>query len=160
MGVIKRYIFHSLEAGPKALARLLRVFPTERIDERLDENRFTAREVIAHLADIEEVHLGRIRKAIQQPGYRFEPIDQDDRINSHHYGDKNIYHEAEVMESRREMTMDFLRDLTEEQLHTKLVEPDGEEIDIMTYAASIVSHDMYHIEQLTAYLANEAAVLH
>lgn len=157
---MKRYIFHALESGPLAIARLLRVFPTDRADEKLDPNRFTAREVIAHLADIEEVHLGRMRKALNSPGYKADPIDIDERINTHHYNDKNLYHEAEVLESRREMTLEFLRDLTDEQLHVHFVAPSGDDVDVLTYAMSIVSHDMYHIEQLTAYLANEAAVLH
>lgn len=157
---MKRYIFHSLESGPRAIARILRVFPAERFDERLDPNRFTAREVIAHMADIEEVHLGRMRKAVANPGYRMEPTPIDDRANTHHYSDKDVYHESEVFESRREMLLDYLKGLTDEQLHTKCVAPTGDEIDVLTYAMSIVSHDMYHLEQVTAYLANEAALLH
>jgi ribonuclease HIII len=58
------------------------------------------------------------------------------------------------------MTLDYLRELTDEQLHAKCFDPKGEEIDVLSYAASIIAHDMYHLEQLTAYLANEAAVLH
>jgi hypothetical protein len=157
---MKRYIFHSLEAGPKAIARLLRVFPTDRIDERLEANRFTAREVIAHLADIEEVHLGRLRSATNCDGYVAEKLDVDARITEHNYNSKNIYHEAEVFESRREMTLDFLRELTDEQLHRTFKAPSGEDVDLLTYAMSMVSHDMYHLEQLTQYLANEAAVAH
>lgn len=160
MKEMKRYIFHSLESGPKAVARLLRVFPKDRLDERLETNRFTAREVLAHLADIEEVHLGRMRKAIQEPGYKMVPINVDERVVEHHYNEKDPYHEGEVFESRRIMTLDFLRDLTDEQLHTKCFDPKGEEIDVLSYAASMIAHDMYHLEQLTAYLANEAAVLH
>lgn len=157
---MKRYVFHSLEAGPKAIARLLRVFPTDRLDERLDPNRYTAREIIAHLADVEEVHLGRMRKALATEGYKAEPFAHDERIVEHHYADKDVYHEAEVLESRREMTLGFLRDLTDEQLHRHFIAPSGDDIDIITYAELVVSHDMYHLEQLTQYLANEAAVLH
>ena len=157
---MKRYIFHSLEAGPKAIARILRVFPPDRIDERLDTGRFTGREIIAHLADIEEVHLGRIHKAVSTDGYVAEKLDVDSRITEHNYASKNIYHEAEVFESRREMTLDYLRGLSDEDLHRKFTAPSGDEIDILTYAMSLVSHDMYHLEQITQYLANEAAVSH
>jgi hypothetical protein len=157
---MKRYIFHSLEAGPRAIARILRVFPTERLDERLDTNRFTAREIIAHLTDIEEVHFARIKKVLSNPGYKIDAINAGERVETHHYHDKDVYHEVEVFESRREMTLELLRELTDEQLHIKCIAPSGEEIVLLEYAMSIVSHDMYHLEQLTAYLANEAALLH
>ncbi|MBS1705577.1 MAG: DinB family protein [Armatimonadetes bacterium] len=157
---MKRYIFHALESGPKAIARILRVFPTDRLDERLEPNRFSAREVISHLADIEEVHFARCKKGVANPGYKIDPLDIESRSHAHHYADKDVYHEAEVFDSRREMLMDYLRGLTDEELHTKVVAPSGDDIDVLTYAMSIVSHDMYHLEQLTMYLANEAALLH
>ncbi|MBL8087521.1 MAG: DinB family protein [Chthonomonas sp.] len=157
---MKRYIFHSLESGPKAIARLLRVFPSDRLDEKLDSNRFTAREVIAHLADVEVIHLARLRKAVSEPGYKMVGFDSENQAIEHHYATKEVYHEAEVFESRREITLNYLRELTDAQLHTACVAPNGDQIDVLTYAMSIVSHDVYHFEQLTAYLANEAALLH
>lgn len=157
---MKRYIFHSLEAGPKAIARILRVFPPDRLDERLEPNRFTAREILAHLCDLEEINFGRLHKAVANPGYRIEPVDNEALAAEHHYADKEMFHEAEVFETRREMTLDYLRTLSDEQLHSKCFAPSGDEIDVLTYAMSMVSHDMYHLEQLTMYLANEAALLH
>jgi len=154
---MKKYILHSLASGPKTIERLLRVFPKDRLDERKDSSRLTPREAIAHLADFERTHLDRIRSANKRPGTTLERIDLKQLAVEHHYSDKDVFHEAEVLESRRGLTIDYLYELSDEDLHKPLKTPDGEEINILEYAASIVSYDMLHLEQLSEFLANGAA---
>lgn len=149
----------SLTKGPKVVERLLRVFPTDRIDERIERDRFTAREVIAHLADYEQVVLDRIRVANLKPGHEVPFYDPDERAKEHHFHDKEIFHEAEVFESRREMTHDYLSQLSEEDWNKTFKRSDGVELTIHEYVGMVIAHDMDHIEQLSTYLATEAATI-
>ena len=75
----------------------------------------------------------------------------------HHYGDKDPFHEAEVFESRRETTAEYLRGLNEVDWKKTFIHPTNGEITIEAYMVEILEHDMYHIEQLSSYLANEVA---
>ena len=47
------YLLPAIESGPKVVARLIQLIPNYRWDIHGDPNRFTVREVVAHLADWE-----------------------------------------------------------------------------------------------------------
>ncbi len=156
---MKKYIFHSLASGPKTIERLLRVFPKESLDERREPGRLTPREAIAHLADFEKTHLDRIRSATKKPDTTLDRINVSQLAAERRYAEKDVFHEAEVFESRRALTIEFLRGLTDEDLHKTLKTPDGESITILDYAASIVSHDMMYLERISEHLANGVATI-
>lgn len=153
------WILDGLESGPKIFERLLRVFPTDRIDERVDKDRFTAREVIAHLADYEQTVLERISQAHVKPGLSVPPFDPDKSCADHRYSEKNVFHEAEVFESRRQMTTEHLKGLNAEQLQCTFKFSDGREMSIHDYMILILSHDTNHLEQVSRYLATEVATI-
>ncbi len=153
------WMLRTLNKGPKVVERLLRVFPTDRLDDRIDKDRFTAREVVAHLADYEQVVLDRIRVANLKPGHNVPVYDPDVQCREHHFFDKEIFHEAEVFESRREMTHEYLMDLKEEDWAKSFVKADGQTVTIHEYVGMILEHDMEHIEQLSVFLATEVATI-
>lgn len=153
-------ILRSLERGPKVVERVLRVFPHDRIDDRVEVNRFTAREVVAHLADLEATVLDRIRQAHLKPGSQVDSYyDPDAQASRHRFEDKEVFHEAEVYESRRGMTLDYLRSLSAPDFEKTFQFPDGVSMSIADYCTHIVLHDLEHIEQLSCYLATEAATI-
>ena len=156
---MRERLLHALHMGPRVVERLLRVFPTDRLDERIDADRFTAREVVAHLADYEQTVLDRIRVANLKPGAAVPAYDPDSRCNEHHYADKEVFHEAEVYESRREMTLDYLRDMSDEDLKKTFVNSVGDTVTVESYVVLVLGHDLEHIEQMSSYLATEVATI-
>lgn len=153
------WMYHAFASGPKVMERLMRVFPTDRFDEQIERDRFTAREVIAHLADYEQTVLDRIRVANQSPGRSVPAFDPDTQSQAHNYAAKEPFHEAEVFESRRQMTIDYLKDLNEADWSKTFVRADGKAISIREYVAMAMAHDLEHIEQISAYLATEVATI-
>lgn len=145
--------------GPHVVERMLRVFPHDRLDDRIDPDRFTAREVIAHLADYEQFVLERFRSAKLKPGASVAPYDPDARAKEHNFGAKDIFREAEVFESRRMMTLDYLREFTEEDWGKTFVNAAGHAITARDYFAGILAHDIEHLDQLSSYLATEVATI-
>lgn len=152
-------LFRALSSGPRVVERLLRVFPHERLDEKIEPERFTARQVVAHLADYEGTALDRIRAANLKPGRNVEWYDPDAQAANHHFHDKEVFHEAEVFESRRGMTLEYLQGLTEQDLDKTFVLPDNNSVSIRQYLAKLLCHDLEHMEQLSSYLATEVATL-
>lgn len=152
------YSLHALQSGPKIVERILRVFPHDRLDDRIDSDRFTAREVVSHLADYEQTVLDRIRVANTHPGRAVPDYDADEHANAHHFGEKEVFHEAEVYESRRGMTIDYLNEL-ESSDYSKTFVWNGKEISIADYLCHVLKHDLNHLEQISSYLATEAATL-
>lgn len=152
-------LHRSLSAAPKVIERILRVFPHDRIDDRVDSDRFTAREVVAHLADYEQTVLDRIRVAHDKPGREVPFYEPDSRSAEHHFADKEVFHEAEVYESRRRMTLDYLDGFTAEDWSKTMKRPDGAEFTIREFVQYVLMHDIEHLEQLSSYLATEVATI-
>lgn len=146
-----------LASGPKVIERLLRVFPADRLDERPNPDKFTVRETIAHLADYEQFILDRFRMAKSRPGTQVEAYDPDERCASHHFGDKEVFHEAEVFESRRATTIEFVRELSDAELNNTFKFADGREISAIDYVSVILAHDLSHLDSVSSYLATEVA---
>lgn len=152
------FSLHALQSGPKIVERILRVFPHDRLDDRIDSDRFTAREVVSHLADYEQTILDRIRVANSNPGREVPDYDPDAHAAQHRFGEKEVFHEAEVYESRRGMTIDYLNEM-ESSDYKKTFIWNGKEISIGDYLCHIMKHDLNHLEQISSYLATEAATL-
>ncbi len=150
-------LLSALSSSPRIVERLLRVFPKPRLDERAEPERFTPREVIAHLADWEQVILDRIRIANLRPGSPGTVEDPGKRCSDHRYGNKDVFHEAEVFESRRRTTIDYLKNLNAVDWKKTFIHQSEGEITIEAYMVHILEHDMYHLDQVTGYLANEVA---
>lgn len=152
-------VFRSLSYAPKVVERLLRVFPHDRLDDRVESDRFTAREVVAHLADYEQTVLDRIRVASQNSGREVPWYDPDGHCEEHGFGNKEVFHEAEVYESRRGMTIGFLKELADGDSSKTFTRPDGSQVSIDEYVNMVIRHDLEHLEQLSAYLATEVATI-
>lgn len=153
------WMLNAFGKAPHVVERMLRVFPHDRLDDRIEADRFTAREVIAHLADYEQFVLERFRTAKLRPGSEVAPYDPDQRANEHRFDGKDVFREAEVFESRRMMTLDTLRSFTDEDWSKTFKTASGLEITAKDFLMMIFAHDTEHFDQLSAYLATEVATM-
>lgn len=157
--MMRDYRFQALAAAPKVVERLLRVFPRDRYDERPHQESLTCREIFALLSDTEEIVLDRIRTAYRSPGTTVPWYEPTDRAASRHYSEKDPFHEAEVFESRRQMTLEYLEALTADD-YKKSVTLDGHGTwTIDEYIVMVLAHDMERIAELSEFLANEVATI-
>lgn len=156
---MQEWMLKAFGMAPHVVERMLRVFPSDRLDDRIEKDRFTAREVIAHLADYEQIVLERFRVAKLKPGSTVPAYDPDARCREHHFGDKDVFREAEVFESRRLMTLDFIREFTEADWSNTFVNAEGQSFTAKDYFTMILAHDIEHFDQLSAYLATEVATI-
>ena len=90
------WLLNAFGKAPHVVERILRVFPHDRLDDRIDKDRFTAREVISHLADYEQNVLEAFRIAKTRSGSSRPAYDPDASCATHKYGEKDVYREAEV----------------------------------------------------------------
>lgn len=156
---MRDYRFQALSASPKIVERLLRVFPRDRYDERPHQESLTCREIFALLSDTEEIVLDRIRTAYRTSGSTVPWYEPTERAAEHHYNEKDPFHEAEVFETRRQMTLEYL-DAFEVEDYKKTVTLDGHGTwTIDEYIVMVMAHDTERIAELTEFLANEVATI-
>lgn len=150
------YYLHAMQQSPKVFERMLRVMPPSALDDRRHPDRFTIREVICHLADSERDALDDLRQAVQKSGHEMRMPDLDQVALEHHYAERDPFHEAEVFASRRQTTVEFLSGLTPEDLD-KVLCFGKQAIPLRDMPSLCMMHDLYHIEQISEFMANEAA---
>lgn len=141
-----------LRLTPDALTRIVDCVKPERYDERLDPERFTLREAIAHLADFEKTALDRIGIAHEEPGSLVENFDEEARATEKGYATRDVHHELEVFGNRRRETVMFLETLNSADMKKTFVHPQRGEMSIREFAGLLLGHDIYHIEHATQYL--------
>lgn len=147
------YLIPALQSSPIAIERLANLIPSDKLDLALQESRFTPREVIAHLAEWEPIMLGRMQRAVQEPGCIVEGIDEGEMAKLHRYDLSEIGEQLALFKTAREKTIVYLRSLNPAQFASTCTHTEKGLMTVDDQANLIVGHDMYHIEQLSQYLA-------
>jgi hypothetical protein len=146
------YLFPGLEAGPKAVRRLIRAVATSEMDRPTHPGRFTPREVVCHLADWEPISRGRMQTAAVSPGSTVLGIDEVERAREMGYSDWDPYEQAEEFIRRRTETVAFLKALPEEDWSKTAVHSERGAMTVYDYANMELGHDLYHLVQLAEVL--------
>jgi uncharacterized damage-inducible protein DinB len=147
-----RNYFFQIAHTPATLIRLVDCIRPDQYDVALGEDKFTLREIIAHMADLEETFLNRITQAVEYPGTEVENFDQEQRAIDHHYSTKDIHHELDVFDNRRRDTVAYLSGLAESDWENTVLHPVNGAMTVLDIVMFAVGHDMYHVHQVSEYL--------
>jgi hypothetical protein len=148
-----RYLLIDLESAPDVLAKLLAGVTDPAIwDRRPDPERFTLREVTAHLADWDQVFLGRLIQTRDSDNAILQGLDEGQVARDNDYAHADPAECLTRYRVGRTETVRFLRGLSPEQWtrvgsHTELGP-----ITIEAQAALIAFHDGYHRQQVMEWL--------
>lgn len=147
----------SLLKTPDILERMLALIPTSRLDERPDPERFSAREVLAHIADYEPIYLARMQTAYENNGGAVMAFDPDELAATNRYHAANPGDMLRRIRQDRAITVAWLQGLDEEELRKTYVHPIYGPVSIREAVEDLAAHDLYHIEQLTHVLGEKMA---
>jgi len=151
--IMNPYLKPSLEFGPVVVQRQIRLIPTARWDEPLETDRFTPREVVAHLADWEPILRERILTALRAPGAPIEAYDEAEMARQNHYDTSDPEAQCALFLRERHETARMLRELAPTDWSKTVQHPERGTLSVEDQANLLLGHDLYHIEQLSAYLA-------
>jgi len=79
------YLLEGLASGPSVVSTLLRQFQAKDYDKEFDSDRFTVREVVAHLADWEEIWRARAEHGQAQAEGAVQAMDEGERAAEQNY---------------------------------------------------------------------------
>lgn len=150
--MLSPFVLKALAVAPSAFFHVIDDVRAERYRDRIDPDRFDLVEMVAHLADFEDLILERMRLAHEHPGSDCPTFDPDARCEAKHYATRDLHHELEVYRNRRIDTLDFLGNLQPGDEAKCVNHPHFGELTIATIVGNLVAHDLYHIEQASQYL--------
>jgi uncharacterized damage-inducible protein DinB len=156
---VRTYLLSALAGTPDVLEGFLKTVPdTDPVwDFRPYPERFTLREVIAHLADWEPIFLERMRRIQTETDPALPSYDEGqfalDRDYAHQSPQANL---ARFREGRTHMTA-FLRAADSADWGRSgryfRQEDKGDPITLEGWLAEVVGHDGYHTQQVALWLA-------
>ena len=146
------YGLSALENNAVVLSYLLRdlSFDSPRWDARPDPERFTLREIVAHLTDFDMVKRERFEHMIRENVPELPNWDAEEAAR--HYVNRHPGHDLErLLESRRSFAA-WLEGLSEREWECTGIHPMLGTFSVKEGVHLILGHDAYHLRQVTEWL--------
>jgi hypothetical protein len=132
----------------KKLARLIKGVPTAKLRKRPAPEKWSAAEILAHLADVEIVVGWRMRSILGAPGTPVQAFDQNAWVSSGHYEKRDPRKSLEQHRILREANLALLKSLSPDQWKHYGQHAERGQESIEHIVGMIAGHDINHIHQI------------
>lgn len=112
------------------------------------EGKWTAHQVLVHVAQWEMIFASRVRIALALPDYSVQALEQDDLLNIE-APLVDVATARAAFEGLRAMNIALVKGLSAEQRAKKITHPERGEIDIEDLIVTLAGHAAHHLTQLT-----------
>ncbi|MBC8143555.1 MAG: DinB family protein [Armatimonadetes bacterium] len=145
-----RYLLSSLEGTPSVLSALLAGIPTDSPvwDARPDPDRFSLREILAHLADWEPVAHERIVRTATETAPFLPNWDEEKAVLVGDYAHSEPHESLRLFTISRGVTVHTLASLAEADWSRVARREGVGELTIERQAFLMLAHDGYHLRQV------------
>lgn len=150
--MVQRYVMQGLESSPVVLGQLLKQAKPDAWDRRPDPERFTLREVVAHMADWDGIFLERIEKIAKQEGAAIQSRDPDELAAKNKYEASDPQKSLKQYEAGRAKLMATLKKLKPEQWERAGVHSEYGKMKVVEVAQIVLGHDGYHLQQVAEWI--------
>jgi uncharacterized damage-inducible protein DinB len=134
-----------IASTPEKLEALYGRLSAEQIDRKLAPHKWSAREVMVHLADCEIAFGFRLRQAAAGVEL-IQPFDQDDWARN--YGAYSFQAALTTYRAVRAWNLAFIRSLTDEQKAQVVMHPERGTMTVWTIVETMAGHDRHHLTGL------------
>jgi len=143
-------------ATPKKLERFMKGVPVAKLRKRPAPGKWSAGEIITHLADCEIVTAWRLRQILAAPGTPIQAFDQDSWAGAGHYDKRDARKSLAFFCAAREANLDLLKSLTPEQWkhHGMHAERGVETVEHIVRL--MAGHDVNHLGQVERLVSTKA----
>jgi hypothetical protein len=148
------YASHLAERDPRAviaetpgrLARIVEQLGSAGIDRSWAPGKWSARQVLCHLADCELAFAFRLRQALAEEHHVIQPFDQD--AWSKPYASLDAQAALSVFTAARRWNLALLATVTPQQMLKKVTHPERGTMTFQTIVDTMGGHDLNHLKQL------------
>jgi hypothetical protein len=130
------------------IRRLVEPWSAETFEKSYAPGKWSAREILVHLAQTELALSTRARFALTQPGYVAQPFSQDDWMPVD--AGSSARTALGAYTALRGLNLEMWKRLTPEQLERAFSHPEYGELTVGWIMAQMAGHDIHHFKQLQA----------
>lgn len=147
---MRSYVLKALSGNPSVAARLLQGITEDNPiwDCRPDADRFTLREIVAHLADWNPIFLERIQRTLNEDHPTLPDVDEEAVAIQNDYAHSDPIAGIHRFQESRKVMMDVLLNLSDDDWgRTALKKPLGD-LSVELQCVLVLAHDGYHLHQI------------
>ncbi len=142
-------VFAILASTPEKLQRELRDVPLQDLKRRPAPGKWSIQEILAHLADVEQVGMrGRVEAIITDDRPVLEPFDQEKRVIEMHYSRIDPKASLASLTRQRRANVKWLRKLKPAELRRVGVHQSVGEVSALNFLHEWAFHDLSHLRQI------------
>lgn len=152
---VRAYVLNSADHMPATLSALLSHLPPDSPvwETRPDADRFSLREIVAHLADWDDVWKERFTRTVSENAPQLNRPDVNQRMKEKGYAQADPQESlAHLIQSRDALTA-WLRALPADAWDRLAHLDRMGDLTLETQATLILAHDAYHLRQIAEWLA-------
>ncbi len=135
-----------IASTPARLETLFNKLGAKGAEQSLAPGKWSARQILCHLADCELVFGFRLRQALAEENHVIQPFDQDQWAKN--YAALETRAALAVFTSVRNWNLALIRTATPQMLAKKLSHPERGEMTFQTIVETMGGHDLNHLTQL------------
>src|SRR5688500_5121160 len=143
-----RQPLEALAETPDRIRQLVEPWSEARFQRSYAPGKWSARQVLIHLAQTELALGTRARFALTQSGYTAQPFSQDDWMPLDAHVDARTALDAYL--TLRRLNLAMWRALTPDQMNRRFTHPEYGELTVGWVMAQMAGHDIHHLSQLQA----------
>lgn len=137
------------------LERLIKGATPAKLRKRPAPEKWSAAEILAHLADAEIVASWRLRSILGAPGTAIQAYDQEAWAAAGQYAKRDARKSLEQFRFLRESNLALYKSLTPQQWKHHGIHAERGEESIERLALMMAGHDINHLEQVAGILASK-----
>ena len=130
------------------LAEICEKLGQDGVEKAPAPGKWSAREIVCHLADCELVFGYRLRQTLAQDFHNIQPFDQDDWARTYPACDQRGA--MDVFSALRKWNLALIRAAGPDQLSKRLRHPERGDMTFQTIVETMAGHDINHLKQLDA----------
>ncbi|MCS7308964.1 MAG: DinB family protein [Armatimonadetes bacterium] len=135
----------ALERTPRALQRLAELIPADRWEQRPSPDLYSPRELLYHLAEVEETFYQRYRLIAEQERPHLTVYDPHDALSEERFAQGSVQEGLSLFTEARNRSLEYLRHLSEEARDRTGMHPEFGEWSIFQQVQLCVAHDLLHL---------------
>lgn len=151
---MNHYPVIAAQFGPVIFERLYGLLTPAQVDERKGD-RFTPREVIAHLADWEPIFRQRMQAAVRENGATVQGMDEGELAITNRYSELDVNDQLARFAKERAATVAYIQSLDSSLLDNAYNHSEKGLVTVRATLDMLGHHDTYHVEQITALLGSK-----
>jgi hypothetical protein len=150
----ERNALEVIAATAQRLESLIATLGPERVQRSPAPGKWSAREVLCHLADGEIVFAFRLRQTLAEDHHVIQPFDQDKWAGM--YRSYDVQAALAVFSAVRQWNLALIRSAVPQALSKKVAHPERGEMTFQTIIETMAGHDLGHVRQIERIAAQPA----